>query len=146
MSIDYHPEGEMGMCPLAFFPYLDDKGQIRPSRVFVDEEIRMVKSLVGKLSEMKPGTMKGVDIGGKMYLVANLEGKIFAMDGLCSHQQGRLFEGRLMGNVVKCPKHGSEFDIRTAKNLKGPWIPFAKAYDLKSYKTMVEGDDVFIDL
>jgi len=106
----------------------------------------MVKSVVGKLSDMKPGTMKGIDIGGKMYLVANVDGTIYAMDGLCSHQQGRLFEGRLMGNVVKCPRHGSEFDVRTAKNLKGPWIPFARAYDLKSYKTMVEGEDVFIDL
>jgi len=106
----------------------------------------MVKSNAGKLSELKPGTMKGIEIGGKTYLVANVEGTIYAMDGLCSHQQGHLFSGRLMGHVVKCPKHGSEFDVRTAKNLKGPWIPFARAPDLRSYETMIEGDDIFIDV
>jgi nitrite reductase/ring-hydroxylating ferredoxin subunit len=122
------------------------KCQITPTLVILARGMFMAKSSVGKLSDLKPGMMKGAEVGGKMYLIANVEGSIFAMDGICSHQGGLLYQGRLMGNVVKCPKHGSEFDVRTAKNQKGPWIPFARAYDLKSYQTMVEGDDIFIDV
>jgi len=46
----------------------------------------------------------------------------------------------------KCPRHGSEFDVRTVKLLKGPWIPLAKAKDLRAYTVIVEGEGIFIDL
>lgn len=106
----------------------------------------MVKSKAGKLSDLKPGMMRGAEVSGKTYLLANVDGTVYAMDGICSHAGGHLYEGKLTGNVVKCPRHGSEFDVKTAKNLKGPWVPFGKAADLRSYKVTVEGDEVFIDL
>ena len=106
----------------------------------------MTKTKVGKASGIGTNSMIVVDIKGKFVLIANVEGKYFGMQGKCSHAGGNLWEGKLDGFVVKCPRHGSEFDVRTGKALKGPWVPFGKAKDLPTYDVMVEGDELFIDL
>lgn len=106
----------------------------------------MTKVKVTTKSELGMNKMMGLDIQGNYILIANIEGSYHAMDGLCSHAKGRLWEGSLMGNIVKCPRHGSEFDILTGKVVKKPRIPFAKAKDLNKYEVVVEGDDIFLDL
>lgn len=107
----------------------------------------MTRIKVAKLSEMLPGSMMGVDIEGKYILLANVEGKLYAMDGLCSHMAGRLWEGSLEGTVVKCPRHGSRFDVRTGEVVSHPKIPLiGKAKPMKTYQTIVEGEDVFIEV
>lgn len=104
----------------------------------------MVKIRVGKASEIGPSNMIGVDVKGKFVLIAKVEGKYFGMQGNCSHAGGNLWEGRLNEFVVKCPRHGSEFDVRTGKVMKGPWVPFGKAKDLPIYSVVVEGEELFV--
>jgi 3-phenylpropionate/trans-cinnamate dioxygenase ferredoxin component len=104
------------------------------------------KVKVAKLSEIPPGKMIGLDVQGKKLLLANVAGKMFAMDGLCTHMGGHLWEGNLTGMTVRCPRHGSEFDLATGKNTKKPWLPFAKVFDLKTYPAAVEGDDVYVEV
>lgn len=106
----------------------------------------MSKVMVAKLSEVPPGKMIGLDIQGKKLLLANVSGKLYAMDGLCTHMAGHLWEGGLIGMTVKCPKHGAEYDLATGKSTKKPWLPFGKAFDLKTYPVSVEGDDVLVDV
>ena len=106
----------------------------------------MTKVSIGKQPDFPPGELSGVDVKGKMVLVVNLEGKLYAIDGICTHAGGHLWEGKLLGNVVKCPRHGSEYDLRNGKVMKGPWVPFGKAHDLGSYPVSVEGDSVMIDV
>ncbi len=106
----------------------------------------MTKVKVAKLSEVQPGKMIGLDVQGKKLLLANVSGKLYAMDGLCTHMAGHLWEGGLTGMTVKCPKHGAEYDLATGKNTKKPWLPFAKAFDLKTYPVSVEGDDVLVEV
>ena len=92
------------------------------------------------------GTVAEINVQGKILAVANVLGEFYAIDGVCSHQNGRLGDGKLKDYVVKCPRHGSEFDVRTGKNLKGPWIPFGKATDLKAYKVSKEGEDLYVEI
>jgi nitrite reductase/ring-hydroxylating ferredoxin subunit len=106
----------------------------------------MAKTRVGKVGEIGTNSMIGMDIKGKSVLIANVEGKYFGMQGKCSHAGANLWEGKLNGFVVKCPRHGSEFDIRTGKVLKGPWVPFGKAKDLPTYNVVMEGEELFADL
>ena len=106
----------------------------------------MAKSKIGKKADFPQGKLNGIDVGGKKILVVNLEGKLYAIDGICTHMGGHLWEGKLIGNVVKCPRHGSEYDLRNGKVMKGPWVPFGKAHDLGSYPVTIEGDDVSIDV
>jgi 3-phenylpropionate/trans-cinnamate dioxygenase ferredoxin subunit len=100
-----------------------------------------------KVSEMPPGSMMGVEIEGRFILLANVEGNTYAMDGLCSHMAGRLWEGTLEGAVVKCPKHGSRFDVRTGEVVSQVRIPLiGKAKPMRTYVAVVEGDDVVVEI
>jgi 3-phenylpropionate/trans-cinnamate dioxygenase ferredoxin component len=106
----------------------------------------MTKATLGKVGDFPHGTLKEVQVGGKNFAVANIQGKLYSLDGVCSHAGGRIGQGQLVGETVKSPKHGAEYDLKTGKNLKKPWIPFAKAADLKTYDVTVDGDNVVIDV
>jgi nitrite reductase/ring-hydroxylating ferredoxin subunit len=101
----------------------------------------MGKILVGKTSEMPPGKLNKVSVDGKEVLVVNLDGNYFAMDDTCTHSGASLSEGQLDGSTVTCPWHGSTWDCKTGKLEKFP----AKINDLKSYKVIVESDDIFLE-
>ena len=101
----------------------------------------MSKILVGKTSEMPPGKLNKVSVDGKEVLVVNLDGNYFAMDDTCTHSGASLSEGQLDGSTVTCGWHGAKFDCKTGKLEKFP----AKINDLKSYKAIVESDDIFLE-
>lgn len=101
----------------------------------------MGKILVGKTSEMPQGKLNKVSVDGKEVLVVNLDGNYFAMDDTCTHSGASLSEGQLDGSTVTCPWHGSTWDCKTGKLEKFP----AKINDLKSYKVIVESDDIFLE-
>ncbi len=66
-----------------------------------------------KQSEVPPGTVKFVSAGGKDLVVSNVEGTLYVMDNWCTHEQGNLSEGQLKANVLTCPDHGAQFDVKT---------------------------------
>jgi len=106
---------------------------------------------LGPSSEVPPGSLRGFTVGGKKILVANIGGAFHAMDAVCSHMQGDLTRGRLEGNVVTCPRHGSRFDVTTGK-VVGNVSFLVKtatgkvATDLKTYRVTVQDGSLFVDL
>ena len=77
---------------------------------------------------------------GRSLAVSNIEGDLFAIDNVCTHDDGTLGEGRLRGNRVICPRHGAAFDARTGRALTLPAVRGVSAYDVT-----VDGDDVLVD-
>jgi nitrite reductase/ring-hydroxylating ferredoxin subunit len=77
----------------------------------------MVWSIVGKMADLGPGTLEEVQIDGGTYAIANVNGALFAIDDICGHAGGHLGSGKLIGATVKCPVHGSVYDLRTGSNL-----------------------------
>jgi 3-phenylpropionate/trans-cinnamate dioxygenase ferredoxin subunit len=107
----------------------------------------MRKVKAANVSELPPGSMMGLEIEEKRILLANVQGMFYAMEGLCSHMAGRLWEGTLEGYIVKCPKHGSRFDLRTGEVVSQVRIPLiGKAKPLGVYKTSVDGEDVMVEI
>jgi len=101
---------------------------------------------VASVTDVPEGTMKQVDLNGKPVMLSNVGGTIYAIGGLCTHQKGVLANGRLEGNVVTCPRHGSQFDVKTGKNIVGPKVLGMrfKAGDEPSVEVKVEGSDVLL--
>jgi 3-phenylpropionate/trans-cinnamate dioxygenase ferredoxin subunit len=99
-------------------------------------------------TEIPAGGMKGVNINGKNILISNIDGQFYAINGTCTHMGGDLTKGKLEGNVVTCPRHGSKFDVKTGKNLSGPKILFLKlsTADVAAFQVKVEGNQIMIDL
>lgn len=96
---------------------------------------------VGKVSEITPGKMIKVTLDGKEILVVNSDGKFYAMDDTCTHSGASLSEGQLDGTTVTCGWHGAQFDCTSGKLSKFP----AKINDLKSYKVILESEEVFVE-
>jgi nitrite reductase/ring-hydroxylating ferredoxin subunit len=52
--------------------------------------------------------------------VYQVDGAIFAVGDSCPHAGAAVCEGEVEGAVVTCPRHGSQFDVRTGERLRGP--------------------------
>jgi 3-phenylpropionate/trans-cinnamate dioxygenase ferredoxin component len=113
-----------------------------------EEDSGMSFKEITKTDQFADGTMKGFELDGQPVLVANIEGKFYAMRGKCTHMGGELAKGKLDGKVVTCPRHGSRFDVTSGKALSGPKIGFLhlNTADEPAYPVKVEGTSLQVDL
>src|SRR5262249_25895198 len=110
----------------------------------------VAKYVVATVDEIPPGGRKIVDVPGRSIGVFNLDGEYFALRNRCPHQGGPLCAGRLAGFVIsdepgvyrysrpgeilRCPWHGWEFDVRTGQSWFDP-----KGVRGRSYEVAVAG-------
>ena len=66
--------------------------------------------------------------GGRELAVANLDGEVYAIDNVCSHDGGPLGEGHLHNGRIICPRHGAAFDPKTGRALTLPAVRGVRAY------------------
>ena len=95
---------------------------------------------IGLVQELAFSPMKGVEIDGTQILVVKLAGNFFAIGDMCTHRGCKLSSGKLDGETVRCPCHGSVFSVRTGEVVKGP----AKKPVL-SYTVTVENGELSIE-
>lgn len=72
------------------------------------------------LAELPPGSHRVVDVDGVQVAVFNLEGELFAIEDVCTHDGGVLTGGPVQGECIVCPRHGAMFSIRTGEALSAP--------------------------
>lgn len=70
---------------------------------------------LGPASDVAPGKTKDYQAGGHSILVANCDGRYYAIEDRCTHDDGPLAQGRLYHCEVECPRHGAKFDMKTGK-------------------------------
>jgi nitrite reductase (NADH) small subunit len=93
-----------------------------------------------KKDEVPAGTIRELQIDGKVIALANVDGKFYAIDNVCLHRGGPLAEGQLRATSVTCPWHGWEYDVTTGETIMN------RAVSVQTYKVEVRGDDVYIDV
>ena len=110
---------------------------------------------VCKADEVKAGQVKEVTVQGRAILIANVGGKYYAVAGKCPHLGGRLAQGKLEGNLITCPKHGSQFNItdgHVVRWLKSTGMLSKIGKILKSerpliaYKVKIEGGNLMVEV
>ena len=78
---------------------------------------------VAPVSELTPGTV----IGAGRYAVGNSNGELFAVTRRCRHLYADLANGRIdTDGCLVCPWHGSKYDVKTGRMVRGPQGIFAK--------------------
>src|SRR5699024_11160995 len=82
----------------------------------------------GDLSEDDPVEFTVED---KVILTTRVEGKVYAVDGICTHQYAKLAEGDTEGHLVYCNLHFACFDMRTGDALEGPTDTPLGTYEVK---------------
>ena len=95
---------------------------------------------VATLSELAAGTCKPVEAGGRVIALFNVDGNVYALDNTCLHRGGPLGEGMLNRDVVTCPWHLWEYNVRTGENVNSPDLKVA------TYPVQVEGNDIKVAL
>ena len=70
-------------------------------------------------SAVGSGEMVMEEVGDREIVLADVDGEVFAFDGICTHALGYLDQGELDGYQVMCPLHEGRFDIRTGKVVSG---------------------------
>ncbi len=100
---------------------------------------RFVKA--ARKSELPENAGTYVEVEGNRIALFNLNGEIYALDNACTHMGGPLSLGRVKGEEVECPWHGSRFDIKT-----GGVRMFPANEDVATYQVRVTGDDVEVEI
>ena len=107
----------------------------------------MSKHVVAAVAEIPPGSRRLVTVRGRPIAIFNIGGEFFGLFNRCPHQGGSLCDGILTslvesdepgqyrtsrdGEIIRCPWHGWEFDIRTGQSRCDPSHVRARAYSVE---------------
>ncbi len=112
---------------------------------------------VATMADLPPGGRKIVDVAGKSIGLFNLDGEIVALLNVCPHELAPVCRGRVSGTtlpshpgeplrwgrdgeILACPWHGWEFDLRNGECLVDP------KKRLRRYAVRVEGEQVLVEI
>lgn len=70
-------------------------------------------------------------VDGRAIAVFNLGTALYAIDANCTHVRGPLEKGPITGDLVTCPWHGSQFDLRTGEVRRGPATQPVRCYPVR---------------
>lgn len=102
--------------------------------------------VVAEARDIPPGHMKLARVAERELLVANFQGRFYAVDNRCPHKQADMSQGRLEEKLLVCPEHGAKFDVTNGKAATGVKLgPFkVSVADLRTYEAKVEGTQVLV--
>ncbi len=86
---------------------------------------------VAKKGDIAPGGMKGYTVEGTEIVLCNDAGKYYAVSRRCGHMNAPLDKGTLVGYILTCPMHYSQFDVKSGRVLCGPMLhDYTRRYKL----------------
>lgn len=95
---------------------------------------------VAAASEVPVGKVHVIEVDGKAVALCNVDGTVYAIDDVCTHDGGPLDQGELDGAQIECPRHGARFDVRTGKVLTLPAVR-----GVHPYVTEVRDGEIYLD-
>ncbi len=71
-------------------------------------------------ADLLPGEFRIGEVDGKLVAVYNIDGELYAIEDVCTHDGGELAGGPIVGHSVECIRHGARFDLKTGNALCAP--------------------------
>lgn len=115
------------------------------------------RHVICPVDELPPGERRIVEISNLSIGVFNVDGEYYALSNVCPHQLAPLCRGRVTGTVtasqvgeynweregriLRCPRHGWEFDIATGESVFNPHRVRAARFDVEVEAEAVEAVD-----
>jgi len=109
---------------------------------------------VAQVGDLAPGEMRLVEVRGHSIGLFNVDGDYVAVLNVCPHELAPVCRGRLSGTtlpsmpgefiwgregeILACPWHGWEFDLRTGRALADPRVR------VRRYEVVIDGDTIAI--
>jgi len=66
-------------------------------------------------------------------LIRDEEGKLYAMDGICTHGNTHLADGLVKGKIIECPKHNGRFNLEDGSPARAPVCRGLATYPVKEH-------------
>lgn len=82
-----------------------------------------------------------VRVGDHRIALFRIGDEVYAIGDRCSHAEASLAEGEVFDGAVECPRHGSEFDLRTGAPTSLP-----ATSPVPTYEVTVEDGTVYLTL
>ena len=89
-----------------------------------------------------PGRGWPVQVGDLRMAVFETSGGMRAVENRCLHIGNPLDDGPVRDEVLTCPWHGWQYDLRTGEHL----TVFGRRGGLRTFPIRLEGDDVLVDV
>ena len=90
-------------------------------------------------NNLKPDSMKRIELNGLCILIANIQGALYAVQDTCTHEDASLYQGALEGDYVRCPLHGSRFCLTNGRAIDDP-----AEIDLAVYSVFTRDGRIFV--
>ncbi len=92
------------------------------------------------LADLPEGGARVFEVDGLSLAAARSATKVFVVENRCSHDDGPLGAGRVVGTEIECPRHGARFDLATGRPTRMPAVT-----PIETFTATIEGGDVFVD-
>jgi 3-phenylpropionate/trans-cinnamate dioxygenase ferredoxin subunit len=94
---------------------------------------------VGEEGDLPNGERLFVEVDDQTIVIFNIAGKLFAIEDVCSHDNGPLGDGEVEDEVeIVCPRHGARFDLRTGEAITYPAVTDIPAYPVRVVDGIIE--------
>lgn len=105
------------------------------------------------MEEIPPGSTRFFCPGEEPVILANWRGEIHALSGICPHKNNPLEGATLWENLLDCPWHHFQYDVRTGEN-HFPKNVYPADYrrlhsqlpPLKKYPVEIREGEIWVDL
>lgn len=95
-----------------------------------------------KLHELYDGYRRVFRIDGREWMLLQEEGRLYCIANQCPHLQAPLAQASVSRNILRCPTHGIEFDLRSGMPVSPLSCRHALAYLPLVYETNQIGLDI----
>lgn len=99
---------------------------------------------VATKEQLPDGERLVAEVNSTYIAVFNVNGRYYAVEDICTHDDGPLADGELVGEgddlAIECPRHGAQFNLKTGKPTFPAVVPVAR------WQVEIDGNDLKIDL
>ena len=96
---------------------------------------------VCNLGELQPGDKRAITVDNASILVANVDGKFYAVSNICTHEYAELVNGFLSEDTITCPLHLSRFRLGNGEAVNPP-----ARQPLKTFKVIIQENRVCVEV
>ena len=96
---------------------------------------------MASLAEVPENGMKTVQLNGADLLLVRRDGRVYALEDRCSHEEFPLSAGEVTGDQITCALHGARFDLASGTPKALPAV-----LPVRTFECRVEGDEVQVRL
>lgn len=83
------------------------------------------------LKDLQSGKPMTVEVEDRFIVLVLVDGEVFCIDDVCTHDGGTLGDGTLDDHCLACPRHGAKFDVRTGQAVTMPATEPTVSHEVK---------------